>query len=212
MTNSRELAISDISLILSRTDSLPANPKRQGLLFKILLVMTVALFAFVYLPPKETFNPTLTDQNLLMLANQDRMKNGLTPFRESLKLQKAAEAKARDILEKDYFAHTSPAGLAPWDFIKHEGFAYTYAGENLAINYTSAYELENDFLKSPTHRANLLSPLFSEIGIAIINGSYRGNPAVITVQMFASPAKAVAAKQPELAIGKLKLMKTTSSR
>lgn len=194
MTNSQELAISDVSLILATADYSSSPPRRQKFLFKSLLIITVVLFAFVYLPPKEAVNSTLTDQNLLLLANQDRVKNGLTPLRPSLQLQKAAGAKARDILEKDYFAHTSPAGLEPWDFIKSEGFAYTYAGENLAINYTSAYELQNDFLKSQSHRENLLSPLFSEVGIAVLEGSYRGQPAVITVQMFASPAKAVASK------------------
>ena len=111
------------------------------------------------------------------------------------KLQLAAEEKARHILQNGYFAHNSPEGIKPWDFIKNAGFAYDFAGENLALNYTSSYELEKDFLASPDHRDNLLSPLYSETGVAVVSGTFKGEPAVITVQMFATPASPVIARQ-----------------
>ncbi len=155
--------------------------------FKILLIATIILFSAIYLPSREANQANLTSGNLLSALNQDRLKNGLPPLVENRQLQSAALAKAHDILARHYFAHTSPSGLQPWDFIKQAGLAYLFAGENLAINNTNTDELERDFLKSPSHRENLLSPLFSEVGIAVVSNKSNGQNAVVTVQMFGSP-------------------------
>lgn len=161
-------------------------PGGQDLIFvfKTLLILSIFLGVIAFAPSKEANYSTLTSNNLLLLINQDRGALGLVPLKYSPVLEGAALLKARDILEKNYFAHLSPTGDKPWDFLKKVGFRYSFAGENLARGYTSVYELENDFLKSPTHRENLLSPLFSETGIAIVKN--------ITVQMFAAPAGAIA--------------------
>lgn len=163
--------------------SSPATP----VVWKTLVVFTILLFSLVYLPRYEASETKLTGTNLLNALNADRLRNGLTPLEENPQLLRAAYAKAQDILKNNYFAHTSPTGVKPWDFIKSEGFAYAFAGENLAINYQNAQELEQDFLKSPSHRENLLSPLFSAVGIAVVKGVSRGQSAIVTVQMFAAP-------------------------
>ena len=49
-------------------------------------------------------------------------------------LQEAAEKKAQDMIENNYFAHTSPQGKTPWHWVEESGYDYRYAGENLAIN------------------------------------------------------------------------------
>jgi uncharacterized protein YkwD len=161
--------------------------QKEFWMWKVLLVFAIFLFSFVARPATEAREISLSPDNLVKIINQDRIKQGLYPLEENKTLQTAAYAKARDILLNDYFAHTSPAGVKPWEFIKSAGFAYGFAGENLALNYSSPYELEQDFLKSPNHRENLLSPLFSQIGIAVVSGTLHGQPAVITVQMFAAP-------------------------
>lgn len=151
----------------------------------------IALFVLVFVPPvSEGPDQILTEENLLGLVNQDRTAAGLFPLHPSVKLARAAEDKARHMLKSQYFAHVSPAGLEPWSFIKNAGFNYAFAGENLAINYTNPYELEGDFLQSPSHRQNLLSSLFTEVGIAIVSGKYRGKPAVMTVLMFGADGSA----------------------
>lgn len=167
--------------------SLTERPKR---LFGLKIFFAVSLIGFsaISLPSKGSAEPILTSDNLLQALNQDRVQYGLKPLVENPELQRAAVAKARDILNNNYFAHVSPTGVQPWDFIKAAGFAYSFAGENLALNYTNPTELEHDFLQSPAHRENLLSPLFTEIGIAVVPGITRGQPAVITVQMFGTPA------------------------
>ena len=184
---SQELALSSFERAL-----LYESPDKSGrdfvFIWRLLLVLSALLFSAVSFPGQGALDPAISGTNVVEVLNQDRLKYGLLPLAENQELREAAEAKARDIFNQNYFAHTSPSGRQPWDFIKDEGFHYAFAGENLAINYTSSYELQKDFMASPKHRENLLSPLFSEIGVAIVRGEYQGQSAVITVQMFAAPA------------------------
>jgi len=168
---------------------IPENPTRQNKsIWKALflsIIFTCSLVAFPWQGSKQ--DVILTESNFLAIVNQDRSKEGLTPLRQNQQLQMAATAKAQNMLNKGYFSHNSPDGTTPWDFIKSAGFSYQYAGENLAINYTNPNELLADFLRSPSHRDNLLSPLFTETGVAVVTGEFQGHPAVVTVQMFAAP-------------------------
>ena len=190
MTNSQELALfSDFEV---GAGQISTSLRLRKNLFVVLGIILLSLLSSVLLPHKGTADYTGSVENLLQILNQDRIKYGLKPLAPNPKLEAAAEAKAKDILKNNYFAHVSPTGREPWDFIKGQGFKYAFAGENLAINYTNPYELENDFMASPGHRENLLSPLFTEVGIAVLSGTYHGKPAVITVQMFASPSQTVA--------------------
>lgn len=152
---------------------------------QILAMLIVLFFSLLYAPLAQTAEVSLDAEAVQITLNQDRVSYGLAPLAGNSLLAAAAAAKAQDILSRDYFAHTSPSGEKPWDFINEAGYKYGFAGENLALNYTSAFELQNDFMDSPAHRENLLSPLFSEVGIAVVEGEYQGQHAVITVQMFA---------------------------
>lgn len=190
MENSQELAISDFRDSFAKTEISfvqNSNNSRVWRSFSLVLAIVIPLLVFS-IPARGSFELTLTADNILALSNRDRGQIGLPPLRLDARLQKAALEKARDILENNYFSHISPSGTAPWDFIRNQGFKYLYAGENLALNYASPYELIDDFLKSPSHRENLLSPFFSEIGIAVVRGNFNDKPAIITVQLFAAPA------------------------
>jgi len=109
---------------------------------------------------------------------------GLPALTPDGRLTEAAGMKAEHMLANDYFAHTSPQGVRPWEFLDQAGFPYRSAGENLALNYQNAYELIEDFMQSPSHRANLLSADFQEIGISIGAGELDGENALVAVFMF----------------------------
>lgn len=128
----------------------------------------------------------LAPTDLILLANTSRAKEGLANLTSNERLTKAAYNKANDMLEDDYFAHTSPDGKTPWDFIKAAGYNYAYAGENLAIGYTSASELHQAWMNSPTHRENIMNGNFREIGLAVVSGEYEGAQTTVVVQMFGS--------------------------
>ncbi|MEO8065781.1 MAG: CAP domain-containing protein [Candidatus Doudnabacteria bacterium] len=128
---------------------------------------------------------------ILNLVNLDREKHGLSDLSLNPTLNLAAYAKAEDMISKNYFAHVSPGGVKPWDWFKNLGYNYSYAGENLAEGYSDPYELENSWMNSPTHRANILSPFYSEAGLAVVS---RNNTTII-VQFFGSKENKVSLRQ-----------------
>ncbi len=127
--------------------------------------------------------------NVVNLVNESRQANGLNKLFISSKLIDVASDKANDMITHHYFAHTSPQGLDPWYWFKKNNYNYEYAGENLAINYKTAEEQHRAWMKSPTHRKNILNPNYTEIGIATARGYIEGEPAFITVQVFGTPQK-----------------------
>lgn len=135
-----------------------------------------------------TLAKTLPTENsiAISLTNEERIDHGLTPLQSNRTLEKAALAKANDMLENQYFDHISPTGTTPWVFIKESGYRYNYAGENLAIDFSNLEDTHQAWMKSPTHRANILEPHYRDIGIATITGEFQGRTTTITVQMFGS--------------------------
>jgi uncharacterized protein YkwD len=129
---------------------------------------------------------TISTTDLVGLTNASRSQNNLSSLSINSKLQLAAEAKAKDMFTNQYFSHNSPTGKTPWDFIDAADYNYIYAGENLSIGYTDNTELHNAWMNSPTHRENILSPNFREIGMATLTGDYEGANTTIVVQMFGS--------------------------
>lgn len=111
----------------------------------------------------------------------------LKPLTYSYTLEAAAQKKAEDMIAKGYFAHQSPDGRQPWDWIKAEGYKYVYAGENLAINFSDSIDVYQAWMNSPGHRANILNPNYTEIGVATKKTYIGGRESIVVVQMFGSP-------------------------
>lgn len=124
---------------------------------------------------------------LVDLANKDRLEENISTLAINPLLVEAAQKKANDMAEKSYFAHTSPDGTTPWYWFREAGYDYTYAGENLAVNFTESIDVHEAWLASPTHRKNILDQRFTEVGIATAEGFYKGRKATFVVQMFGKP-------------------------
>lgn len=124
------------------------------------------------------------------LTNGARTDESLAPLAESEVLAKGAQMKADDMAAKGYFSHTGPDGSLPWKWFKEAGYQYEYAGENLAVNFAESEDVVDAWLKSPTHRANILKREFTEVGIATATGTYKGKEAVFVVQFFGKPGVA----------------------
>lgn len=157
----------------------------SGLLVSV-KIFAVALLAFGPVAP--VFSSAITPDNIINLTNQSRQEFSLAALTENSLLDKAAQAKADDMLAKGYFAHVTPDGRTPWSFIVAAGYNYLMAGENLAVNFTEAENVETAWMNSPDHRANLLNKDYKEIGIGISQGVYQGHEAIFVVQEFGVPA------------------------
>lgn len=161
------------------------------------VVKIVAVAASVLGPVAFVASAEITVPNILALTNEARKNAGTQELLESSLLDKAAQAKAEDMLENSYFAHTSPAGVSPWDWFTKAGYAYKAAGENLAVNFSDDKAVVDAWLQSPGHRANLLNKTFTEIGIGIATGPFEGHNATFVVQEFGLPLVASSVKAPE---------------
>ena len=126
----------------------------------------------------------ISNQELLNFTNEKRMENGLPPLVVNEQLESAAYAKAEDMFAKDYWAHNSPDGTTPWFFIKGAGYEYVYAGENLAKGFTDSRDVVNAWMASESHKENLLSDKFVDVGFAVKTGKLGGEDTFLVVQEF----------------------------
>lgn len=124
---------------------------------------------------------------LFNLTNKTRETAGLGDLKLNSELSAAAQKKAEDMFKDNYWAHVSPSGKEPWDFILAQNYDYAYAGENLAKNFNSSREVVEAWYKSPSHRENLLSKNYDEIGFAVVDGVLDGYKTTLVVQMFGRP-------------------------
>ncbi|MBP7845954.1 MAG: hypothetical protein KA007_00795 [Candidatus Pacebacteria bacterium] len=124
---------------------------------------------------------------LVDMTNKARAESDLPTLKINPVLVKAAEEKAKDMVENSYFAHTSPNGITPWFWFSDVGYKFSYAGENLAVGFNESAQVHSGWINSPTHKANILSANFTEIGIAVADGYHKGKPATFVVQMFGKP-------------------------
>jgi uncharacterized protein YkwD len=173
------------------------------------LVFSLIIFAFMFLrsqlpsPPSESANPVgfpmppassvkytfsqedLNREAIITLTNDARAMNGLPPLRANPLLNDIAEARARDMLEKQYFAHVSPTGQQASDIAQTVGYHYKIIGENIASgNFLANRKIVDGWMQSPGHRANILGREVDEIGAAVIKGRMKGSEAYVAVQIF----------------------------
>jgi hypothetical protein len=129
----------------------------------------------------------ISSQEVVKLVNEAREKEDLKPLLQNSSLSSAAEQKAKDMIQNNYFAHISPSGVTPWYWIEKNNYDYRFAGENLAINFTDVNDQQEAWMKSESHRKNILNPKYTEIGVAVVRGIIDGHMTTITVQEFATP-------------------------
>ncbi|MDD2627282.1 MAG: CAP domain-containing protein [Clostridia bacterium] len=121
------------------------------------------------------------EEYLLKLINDYRAKNGVKPLSFGVTLNKISKMKSDDMVQNDYFSHTSPKYGTPFEMMKNNGLNYKSAGENIAGN-PSLDKAMDSWINSEGHRKNILSSSFNYIGIGITESPKYGN---VIVTMFA---------------------------
>lgn len=152
----------------------------------------------------QSFLAAVVPAEIIALTNSERTQNDVGSLSEDALLDKAAQAKADDMAKNGYFSHVGPDGKTPWQWISEAGYHYQYAGENLAVRFIDSSDVVNAWMDSPTHRANMVKPVYTEIGVGVAQGMYEGQSATYVVQYFAAPfvasgevvAESVIATQP----------------
>lgn len=155
------------------------NTKKQLILCVMACVLTV-------LWGRASFAADIS-ANIIMQVNQERERAGLPGLNENELLNQAALMKAQDMIDKDYFSHTSPEDVSPWHWLEQAPYQYKYAGENLAMDFSSAESAHRAWMKSETHRENILSDRYMEIGVAVVEGTIENHQTRVAVQFFGTP-------------------------
>jgi len=171
----------------------PSNNFRAKLLhieYLATLALVVVIFkATLSSPPVSNlgvlgYAANIDPAKVVEITNTRRVNSGLNPLTINTSLEKAALNKGLHMIEHDYWAHVAPDGTEPWDFFEGVGYDYRYAGENLARDFSNPSAAVDAWMASPTHRDNMLSSKFSEIGIAVVEGDLDGADTTIIVQLF----------------------------
>ena len=174
----------------------PETKTRAGLLshksilvYCLLILLATGLFRLIPLvfPGVLGYASDINVSDLLAYTNKRRSSQGLSELRLNEKLTIAAGKKAAHMFQKNYWAHISPDGTEPWDFILGENYDYIYAGENLAKNFSHSEDVVEAWMNSPSHRDNLLSPNYDEVGFSVLDGVLDGYETTLVVQMFGRP-------------------------
>ena len=160
----------------------------------LVLVFQTSLTLFNNLKPGVLgFAAHITNDEIVSLTNQQRAIAGLAPLRVNPLLVQAAVAKANFMFAKNFWAHKAPDGTSPWFFFHQVGYNYRYAGENLARDFNDSISVVNAWMNSSTHRDNLLSNRYDEIGVAVVNGVLGGQETTLIVQLFGQETETLAA-------------------
>ena len=124
-------------------------------------------------------------EKIVQLTNQVRSKKGLPPLTPLAPLDSAALAHSQEMLELDYFSHSSPVTGRVGDRIRRAGASWSACAEN--IYRSTGYPLENvaaetvdAWVRSPGHYKNIVNTNFTHIGVGVV---YKNEEAVVT-QVF----------------------------
>lgn len=121
----------------------------------------------------ETFN-SASERQLVALTNQTRASAGRASLRIDAALTSIARSRAKDMIDRNYFSHAiPPSGKSVFDVMQSKGYCFNIAGENIGWNTypddVATAQIQQMFLNSPGHRANIVGRAWDVIGI----GAYK---------------------------------------
>lgn len=106
-------------------------------------------------------------KEVVRLVNVERAKLGLAQLSLNAKLSNVATLKSQDMINKNYFSHTSPTYGSPFEMMKKFNISYKTAGENIAKGQKTPAQVVNAWMNSQGHRENILNKNYTEIGIGV---------------------------------------------
>lgn len=126
------------------------------------------------------------ENEVIRLVNVERTKRGLQPLKANWELSRVARLKSQDMANKGYFSHQSPTYGSPFNMMENFGIRFSSAGENIAYGQKTPAQVMTAWMNSPGHRANILSPSYTEIGVGLARNK---NGVPYWTQMFIKPTR-----------------------
>ncbi|MGI5127212.1 CAP domain-containing protein [Pseudonocardia sp. CA-107938] len=116
-------------------------------------------------------------------TNAERARHRLPPLTVDARLAAAARRHSADMVARGFFAHTDPDGLGVDARVRAAGYSYRVVAENIAAGQPDAATVVDAWMHSPGHRANILRPEVTQIGVGIATGGI----GIHWTQVFATP-------------------------
>ncbi|MFH1098824.1 MAG: CAP domain-containing protein [Candidatus Uhrbacteria bacterium] len=150
---------------------------------KLLLPCAIAVISGILALPQMTISAGIAADSMLLRVNAARSENGLQAYTEHPALRDAAQRRAEEILTSSQFAHIRPDGGVFATAITDAGYHYYRAGENLAVDFLLEPALIKAWLDSPSHRRNILSDHYLDIGVGVAAGLLANMPTIVVVEL-----------------------------
>ena len=184
-----------VAAVLASSDTLPARRERAVQVGHMAERLSIAAGSLLY--DEQSFDEHLAEleNSTLRLAvlgeilsqlddeeveafhatNAAREENGLPPLEIDLKLVYTARDHSNDMRTHNFFSHTSPIEGKTTFADRGKRFGTLAHGENIYAGGTSGATAVERWMNSPGHRANILSPDYTRIGIGRSNGHWTQN-------------------------------------
>ena len=104
-------------------------------------------------------------QRVVELLNQLRIDNGLTPFTVSPQLVIAAQRHSKDMAAKEFLEHDGSDVSTVTSRVEATGYHWSTVSENIAAGQPLPDSVVASWMRSPSHRANILEPSMKDVGI-----------------------------------------------
>jgi uncharacterized YkwD family protein len=119
---------------------------------------------------------------VIRLVNAEREKAGLAPLTNNDTLSYVATVKSQDMVDNNYFSHTSPVYGGLREMLQYFQVNYRGSAENIAAGQKTPEEVMKAWMDSQGHRNNILHPDFRQIGVGIVDGGQYGG--ITWTQLF----------------------------
>ena len=162
-------------------------------------VASAASCADTHLVPTRA-NSARIEAATLCLVNVQRARHGERALRANADLDRSAAAHSEDMVARNYFDHTSPAGETLLDRIKASTYLPPRAGyilgENIALGtmqLATPAAIVASWMRSPGHRANILNGDFRDSGLGVVARAPQryahGQPGATYTQQFGAVSR-----------------------
>ena len=104
-------------------------------------------------------------REFVRLVNAKRLAAGCPKLKWDDRIAAVAQEHSRDMVSRNFFSHTNPDGMDPFERLKESNLPYSAAAEDLALGPRTGKEVYDSWLKSPEHRRNMLDCRYTRHGV-----------------------------------------------
>lgn len=133
--------------------------------------------------PGEAGDDDAVEEALLQEINRERAEAGVPPVARMESLDEVARLHSVDMRDNEFVGHASPTTGGAAERTARAGLQTGLVLENIGRGYGAA-EIHRGLMGSPGHRANLLNPDVTHVGIGVVNEPEGDRRAFLATEVF----------------------------